>query len=261
MEASQVGPPIPARPVEVSQGWRRVAPWAGYIAAFSALAGALLFLLDALDVLADSPEFRSTAAGFESDLATYYVAYFERQHDILWSIVLRDVLLPVAFLALMVLSLAVASLMGWHRPMAQMCVLFFVVGGVLQIVSDVLYLAETSYWRSEGWEADPPGPMVAAGRASDAIDLSTNYIEAAGYVVLAAALVCLGLLCRSGQDLPRWLGLVAFAEAVGMLMLVVGRAVESDLLFQVGALAGGIVLGPLLFAALGRQIDRAVSAL
>jgi len=241
-------------------GWRRIAPWAGYVAAFSALAGALLFLLDALDVLADVPEFRSTSAGFESDLATYYVAYFERQHDILWSLFLRDALLPVAFLGLMVLSLATASLVGWHRPVAQICVLFFAVGGVLHIVSDVLFLGATSYWRYDGWEADPPGPMVAVGRASDAIDLSTNYVEAAGYVVLAGALVCLGTLCRGRIDLPPWLGLLAYAEAVGMLILVLGRALENDLLFQVGALAAGIVIGPVLFAALGRHVGRALSA-
>ncbi|SDS38854.1 hypothetical protein SAMN04488543_1640 [Friedmanniella luteola] len=257
MHDTRTDPP----PTSVGTGpgaeWHRVAPCAGWVGAVALLVGALLFLVDAAGVLAPWPEFRSTTAGFEADLATYYVAYLERQHDVLWAVVVRDSLLPLGFLALMVLFLAAGALVGWRRPVAQLAALLCVVGGVLQIVSDTVFLGQVAVWRQDGWPADPPGPVVALGRSSDAVDLATGYVEAAGFVVLAGALVCLALLVRGRPDLPGWLGWLASAEAVGMLVLVVGRALESDLVFQVGALATGVAVGPALFASLGHHLGRA----
>ena len=86
--------------------WGRLGSVAGYVAGACLLGQTALFLADATDLLGDSPEFQETSAGRLQDVANYYAAYFNRQHDIVWSIIVRDVLGPVAYLALMVAALA-----------------------------------------------------------------------------------------------------------------------------------------------------------
>ena len=154
----------------------------------------------------------------------------------------------------MVLALATANLVSWQRPTPQLMVLCFVTGGLLTIVNDLVYLGQLNYWRREGWEADPPGPMVAAGRASEAVTATTTYVEAGSYVVLAAAVVALARLCFTAPSLPTWLGYVALGEAVAMLALTVGISLENDLLFDLGGLLTGLILGPLLALSLGRHV-------
>lgn len=242
-----------------AHAWGRVALVSGIIAGVGLLAGTALFLLDATDVLAASPEYRSTSAGLEADLATYYVAFFERQHEILWSIALRDTIFPVAFVALMVAGLAAAVVTGPWRPDAALTALFFVVGGTLHAVNDVTYLGAAEYWRSTGWSADPPGPMVAVGRSAEAIELSTQYVEAVSYLVLAAGMVSLGRLAAARVGLPAWLGLLAYLEAVGLALLVVALAFPVGWLFEVAGLATGVVLGPAVAIALGLSVSRAAS--
>lgn len=222
-----------------------------------AFARLVLFLLDAADLLEPMPVFQRTPAGVEVDIANWYVAYFQRQHDILWSIAVRDSLLPLGFVALMALALATARLVGWGRPEAALMALLFVVGGLLNIVNDLLYLGEIAYWRQTGWSSDPPGPMLAVGRASEALNNATVYLEAFSYVVLFGALCCLGRLCRSGTALPSWLGNLAYVEAAGMVILVAGIGFQQDALFQIGGLATGIVLGPLVVIALGYHVGSA----
>jgi hypothetical protein len=131
---------------------------------------------------------------------------------------------------------------------------------LLNIVNDLLYLGETEYWRQTGWSSDPPGPMVAVGSASEALNNATVYLEAFSYVVLLGALCCLGLLCRSGTALPGWLGNVAYLEAAGMAILVAGITLHQDALFQIGGVATGIVLGPLVVIALGLHVGSAFRA-
>jgi hypothetical protein len=237
-------------------GWRLVAPAAGYLCAASLVVATLLYLADVTDLLAERPAFTYTEATYEADLAAWFVDHFERQDQFLWSIAARDTLFPVAFVCFMVLGLATSSLVGWRRPAAQLSALFLVLGGVLHVVNDLLFLGQADYWRHEEWQADPPGPMVATGQASTAIGTAPMYVEVGSYVLLAAGLVCLGVLCRTAPYLPAWLGLAAHVEAVGMLVLVVGRLSGSDTLFQLGGLATGILLGPVVAAALGRQLGR-----
>lgn len=247
-------------PASLDAGWGRVAPAAGYVCAASLLVGTLLFLGDTTGWLAGPVDRRGTSGDLESDLATWYAAYFERQHELLWSIAVRDVLFPLAFLALMVLALAASSLVGWHLPAAQLGALFFVVGGLLHVVNDLVFLGQVEYWRYDAWQVDPAGPMVAAGQASGAIGAAVTYVELASYVVLGAGLICWGSLCRSRSELPGALGALAYAEAAGMAALVLGRLVGSDVLFQLGGAATGIVLGPLVAVLLGRHLGRAARA-
>jgi hypothetical protein len=234
--------------------WGRVGRTAGYVAATGLLVGTVLFLLDSTNLLAAEPEFHRTAAGPEADVANWYVAYFDRQHDIAWDIAIRDTIGPVAFVALMIVAVATANVVGWRSPTAQLMVLFFVLGGLLHIVNDLLYLGELHYWRHGGWSADPPGPMVAVGRASEAIDATTVYFEVGSYAVLFCALVCLARLCGASPQLQDWLGVVAYLAAAGTLVLAAGLVTDSDLLLRLGGLATGVVLGPLVAASLGRQL-------
>jgi hypothetical protein len=240
-----------------SIGWSRVARSAGTFSGLALLVGTVLFLLDSADVLKPMPAFQRTAAGVEVDVANWYVAFFQRQHEILWSIAVRDSLLPLGFVALMALALATARLFGWWRPEAALMALLFVIGGLLNIVNDLLYLGEIEYWRHTGWSSDPPGPMLAVGRASEALNNATVYLEAFSYVALLGALCFLGLLCRSGTVLPAWLGTLAYVEAAGMAILVAGIGFHQDALFQIGGLATGIVLGPLVVIALGYHVGSA----
>ena len=93
---------------------------------------------------------------------------------------------------------------------------FFVVGGVVAALSDLIYLAGTEYWRETGWTAQPAERMVAVGRSFDVVNALTRWPEAAGFVILAAGLVCLGRLSRR-DELPSRLGLLVNLEALLLL--------------------------------------------
>ncbi len=247
------GPSGAVASVPLDPGWARLAPTVGYVGAASLGVGTLLVLADELDLLADSPDLQHTPAGPEADRAAWYVAFFEHQHDILWSIALRDALLASAFLSLMVLALAVAARAGWWRPLVQVTVLLTVVGGVLVIANDMVYLGQVEYWRHGSWSADPPGAMVAVGRSSEAVTIASTYLEVAGELVLAGGLVAMGVVWRRSGGTPGWLGPVLVAEAAALVLLALGLVLEVDILQQLGGLAVGVVLGPLLLVVLGRR--------
>lgn len=240
--------------------WARVALVSGWAAGVALVTTTVLFLLDATDALAASPVFHRTSAGVLSDEADWYVAYFHRQHQVLWSIVARDLVGPAGFVALAVLGVAVVRLTGWARPTAVLAALLLTFGALLHIVSDLLYLGEVSYWRVTGWSPDPPALMVAVGRASEALDHSSTYLEAVSYLVLAAALVGLAAVVRSESRLPSWLGTVALVEAAGLAVLFLGIALQQDALFQVAGAATGVVVGPVFAVVLGRSVGAALRA-
>jgi len=100
------------------------------------LAGTVLFLLDAAGLLGAGPAYHRTAAGPLADQATFYAAWFAHQHRIVWDIMARDTILPVAYLALIVVALAVRHRAGPHHPEGQLLVTSFVVGGILSILAD-----------------------------------------------------------------------------------------------------------------------------
>jgi hypothetical protein len=101
-------------------GWHRVGRTAALVAGACLAGQTALFMLDEMGLLADSPDYVETSAGRAADLATYYAAFFAYQQDILWNIALRDTLAPVAYLALMVLALSVANVLGPRRPVSQL---------------------------------------------------------------------------------------------------------------------------------------------
>jgi hypothetical protein len=216
-----------------------------------------LFLLDAAQVLADDPELRRTGAGAEADRAHYYADFFNRQHSVLWDIVVRDIVGPVAFLALALWALAVVFRLRPGGPIGPLTVFYFTIGSVLHIVQDLIYLSLERFWRFDGWSAEPPGPMNAFGAAVDAVDLSTTYLEASSYLVLAAGTWCLSRLVLRDDRIPRWLGVAAGIETAALVLLGLGIALQQDLLFQIGGGFAGIVLGPLVAIGLGHALTHA----
>lgn len=237
--------------------WGRVGAIAGYVAGVGILGQTTLFLLDATDALADSPEFAETEAGPLQDVATFYAAYFEHQHEIVWSIIVRDVLGPIAFLALMVAALAALNLLRTRRPERQLMVLFFAVGCTLAMLADLVYLTQTLYWENGGWPADPAENMVAVGRSVEALDNLVSYVQYAGFLVLALGLVCLGRLTRLEAGWSRLLGRLAYLEALGLVAAVVASVRHNDTAYSVAALVIGVLLGPLVAVLLGLQLGRA----
>ena len=133
-----------SRESDDDRAWRRVGKGSGYILAAGLFVGTVLFLLDATDALDASPEFHVTGAGPLQDEANFWVAVFAHQHRILWDIIARDTLFPLAFVALIVVSLAVRNRVRSERPEPQLMTAFFVVGGVVAALSDLIYLAGPS---------------------------------------------------------------------------------------------------------------------
>jgi hypothetical protein len=257
---------VPSRPDASGEGsedaaaaasWSRVVLVAGWVAAVGLVLQTVLFLLDAANLLADEPEFHRTEAGIEADRAQYYADYFDRQNEILWDIVVRDTVGPVAFLALAVWALAAVFRLGRSGPVGPLTVFFFAVGSVLHIISDLIYLSLERFWRFEGFDADPPGPMNSFGAAVDAVDISTTYLEAASYLVLAAGAWGLALLMLRSGEVPRWLAVATGVEAAALVLLGLGFALQLELLFQVGGAFAGILLGPVVAIGLGDALRRA----
>lgn len=121
--------------------WSRTGRAAAYTAGSALLAGTVLFLLDASGLLGSGPAYRQTAAGPLADQAPFFAAYFAHHHRIVWDIIARDTILPIAYLALIAVALAVQNRTGPRHPAGQFLVASFIVGGTLSILADVTFLA------------------------------------------------------------------------------------------------------------------------
>ena len=172
----------------------------------------------------------------------------------LWDIVVRDTVGPVAFVALAVWSLAVVFRLRPMGPAGPLTIVFFSVGSVLHVVSDLIYLSLERVWRVEDFPTDPPGPMNSLGAAVSVVDLSTTYLEAMSYLVLAAGSWCLARLTLRDDRVPRWLGVAAGLESAALVLMCFGIALQQDLLFQIGGALAGITLGPLVAIGLGHAL-------
>lgn len=245
--------PVPRSAI---MAWSRTGRTAGYVAGSALLAGTVLFLLDAVGLLGQGPAYHRTSAGPLADQATYYAAYFAHQHDIVWDVIARDTILPVAYVALIVVALAVRHHDAPNHPEGQLLVTAFVLGGILSIIADLTFLAAAQYWRQPGWPARPAASTVAVGRTVEGIQALTQWPEAFGFAVLACGLVALGRLCRKSRIFPASLGAIAYLEA----LLLLGIAVTGLLPYGTGydwlSLAAGAVVGPVLTAWLGTALGR-----
>jgi hypothetical protein len=226
---------------------------AGYVSAGALLLGTILYLLDATNALGVS-SYKPSGLPPVQDEASFWVAEFAHKHHILWDIIARDTLFPLAFMALIVLSLAVRATVAADRPATQLMLAFFLVGGVISIINDLIFLGATDYWRLTGWSHLAPPNMVAAGRSENAIEALTRWPEAAGFVILAGALVCLGKLCRSEAALPERLALVAYGEAALLVGIALAGVMQTGTPYDIFSLATGALVGPLLAFWLGHHL-------
>ena len=229
---------------------------AGYIAGSALLAGTVLFLLDAAGLLGPGPVYRPTGAGPLMDQATFWAAYFAHQHHIVWDIIARDTILPVAYLALIVAALAVRNRTGPRHPEGQLLVTSFIVGGVLSILANLTFLAAAEYWRQTGWPARPAAIMVAAGQTVQGIQTLTHWPEAFGFAVLACGLVALGRLCGKHRTFPASLGALAYLEALLLAGIAVTGLIPYDAGYNWLSLAAGAVAGPALALWLGTRLGQ-----
>jgi hypothetical protein len=230
--------------------WGRTASVAGAVAAVGLCLQTLLFFLDA-SVLPGNPPFRETEAGRAADLATFFAARAERQHDVLWNIVLRDVLGPVAAVALVVLTYAVVRARGGGRVMPQVWGLVLSVGALFKALADLVFLSQSAEWRDTGFLTDPPADIIAAGRASDAVTDVADLLEQAANITVAVGLIGLAVL------LSRPLRLFARVVAAVLLVLAVAALADWPLVYGVLSLLEGVLLVPVLLVGTGRWAARA----
>jgi hypothetical protein len=243
----------PRHPV---RAWDHTGRAAGYIAGSALLAGTVLFLLDAAGLLGSGPAYRRTGAGPLADQAWYYAAYFAHQHHIVWDIIARDTILPVAYLALITAALAVRDRAGPAHPEGQLLVTSFILGGILSILADLTFLAAAQYWRQTGWPVRPAASTVAAGRTVEGIQALTQWPEAFGFAVFAAGLVALARLCGRHRLFPAPLAALAYLEALLLLGIAVTGLIPNPAAYNWLSLAAGAVVGPALSVWLGTALGR-----
>jgi len=107
-----------------------------------------------------------------------------------------------------------------------------------------------------GWSAHPPERMVAVGRSTDALNALTRWPEAAGFVILGAALLCLGRLCNTRQELPSRLALLVNLEALLLVGIAVAGVMASDTAYNIFSLLTGALIGPAVALWLGWHLGR-----
>jgi hypothetical protein len=232
---------------------------AAYTAAVGFFVTTVLYLLDAFDVLDPSPEYVQTSAGQLQDEATFWAKVFEHQHSIVWDVIARDVIGPIAFVALIVVGLALRRRAPGDAPERQLMVTFLVVGGVISALASLLYLGNAQFWRMP-WGAIAPGgetSVVAVGRATTAIDNLTTWPEAFGFLVLALGVWCIGDVVRRSPETWGRLGTLARVTAGALLVLAVVTVAEDvDDLRSIASLVVGAVLAPWVCVGLGRRLGR-----
>ncbi len=244
--------------VDEDRAWARVGRLAAYVAAIGFLVTTVLYLLDVYDVLDATPSYVQTSAGQLHDEAQFWAAIFQHQHAILWDVIVRDVVGPIAFIALIVVGVALRRTTDGDRPERQLMVTFLGVGGVISAIASLLYLANVEFWRLPwgGIPKDGETSIIAVGRATTAIDNLTTWPEAFGYLVLAIGIVCLGALVRRESRLPRRMGTFAYVTAGALGALAVATMLDAEDARSILALAVGAALAPVLCVWIGRTLGR-----
>jgi hypothetical protein len=244
--------------VDEDRAWARVGRLAAYVAAIGFLVTTVLYLLDVYDVLDATPSYVQTSAGQLHDEAQFWAGIFQHQHAILWDVIVRDVVGPIAFIALIVVGVALRRTTDGDRPERQLMVTFLGVGGVISAIASLLYLANVEFWRLPwgGIPKDGETSIIAVGRATTAIDNLTTWPEAFGYLVLAIGIVCLGALVRRESRLPRRMGTFAYVTAGALVALAVATMLDAEDARSILALAVGAALAPVLCVWIGRTLGR-----
>lgn len=252
------GTVVDVRGGEEDRAWALTGRVAAYVAAIGFLIATVLYVLDVYDVLDPSPTYVQTSAGQLHDEAQFWAATFQHQHAIVWDVVVRDVVGPIAFIALIVVGVALRRTTSGDRPERHLMVTFLGVGGVISAIASLLYLANVEFWRLPwgGIQKNGEASIIAVGRATTAIDNLTTWPEAFGYVVLAAGIVCLGSLVRREGELPRRLGALAYVTATTLVGLGVATVMDADDARSILALAVGAVLAPVLCVWIGTTLGR-----
>jgi hypothetical protein len=235
------------------EDWGRAALLAGVVSAAGLFAQTLLFLIDAVGILPGNPPFVVTGAGRDRDLAAFFVGFAERQHDVAWNIALRDVLGPIAAIALIVLARAFVRLRGDGRAGLESWAVVFSVGALLKALADLVYLSQLGLWRDTGFTAEPPADIIAVGRTSEAITDLADHLEHAAFLTLAVGLAGLAV------HLGRRLRLLAFAVVLGLVVSTVTAITRSEAVYDLASLVTGAFLGPALLLSLGRALARSTA--
>jgi hypothetical protein len=235
---------------------------AAYTAAVGFIVTTVLYLLDAFDVLDPSPEYVRTSAGQLQDEATFWAKVFEHQHAIVWDVIARDVIGPFAFVALIVIGVALHRRALGDGPERELMVTFLGVGGVISALASLLYLGNAQFWRMP-WGPIAPGgetSVVAVGRSTTAIDNLTTWPEAFGYVVLALGVWCMASVVRRSPDMPGRLSTLARVTAAGLMVLAIATFwADIDDIHSIVSLAVGAVLAPWVCVWLGQEFRRVVT--
>lgn len=229
--------------------WNGIGRWTGYFAAGALFLNIVLFLTDAFGLLGSAPP-------AQGDEASFWAGQFAFGHRVLWDVVLRDTLSAAAFVALVVLGLAILNLVGIHRAVAQVMAALFGIGAVFSSVGDLTYLANAEYWRVGDWSGLPVTSMIATGRDTLAIIVVSQLFLDGGYLALAVGLFCLGRLCTPGGPFPKYLRYLTYAES-GLLLLIV-IVIEAKLgatLFNIIALVSALLV-PTILVVIARQFER-----
>jgi hypothetical protein len=168
---AEAGAVLDVRSADDDRAWARIGRIAAYVAGIGFLVVTVLYLLDVFDVLDQSPAYVRTSAGQLQDEARFWAAAFVHQHRIVWDVVVRDVVGPVAFIALIVVGVALRRLAQRDHPSGQLMVTFLTGGGIISAIVPPLprqrrVLAADVARCPHGSETS----IVAVGRATTAID-------------------------------------------------------------------------------------------
>jgi hypothetical protein len=234
--------------------WFAIGRWAGIAAGVALLVASLLQAAADQGWIGTEPAFRETDAGPLVDVATFYADSFAFEHDVIWSLAIRDTLFPIAFMAIIVVGMAIRRIVGAHRADAQLLATTLLVGGLISLMNPLIYLSVTTWWRETGWSADPPENMVAVGRAAEAIIKLTRYFQTFGALLLAIGLLLLWRVIRSTHILPSGIAFVSLVLGGGLAIAAVASVFDVWWLWDIGTGAFGVILGPLLLVWLGTAL-------
>src|ERR1051326_1240819 len=215
--------------------WNLIGRWTGNFAAGAFFLNIVLFLADALGLLGSTP-------AAQSDETDFWAGHFAYEHRILWDVVLRDTLAIAAFVALIVLGLAMLNRVGIHRAVAQVMAALFGVGAIFSALGDLAYLANAEYWRVGDWSGQSATSMIATGQDTFTVAALSQLFGNGGSLTLAVGLFCLGSLCAPRGPFPRYLRYLTYAESGLLILVVIASQARLGMVFNIIALVSALIV-------------------